>query len=175
MLLTANTSLCREIKVRGSAFIPTSKLFREIYGTANGSVDIEFAADICSYLQGWANYDWMGKKGHTKDFCSPTKIDISSISFGLKTPYDINSWLTLYAGFGPSFALVKIKNESPFCGTECSTNTSIGVVIKTGADFFFTKSAFVDLFIDYAYQNVNFETSANVSNVRIGGGLGVTF
>lgn len=164
----------RELKVRGSAFIPTSKLFRDIYGTAGGSVDVEFAARIYDHLQGWINFDWLGKHGHSIGFCSPTKISIPSISFGLKSPWEINNWLVLYAGIGPSFAFVRINNET-FSGCESVSKTSIGFVGKTGADFFFRERWFVDVFADFAYQNVAFECRTSVSNVRIGAGLGVAF
>lgn len=173
-LYAEHAELHRNIKVRGSAFIPTSCLFREIYGTAGGSFDVEFTADIWDYLQAWANYDWFSKHGNSIGFCSPTKINISSISFGLKYPHEIRHWLTLYAGVGPSFALVKLHNCS-FCGPQCCSKSSIGFVVKTGADFFFSDRGFVDIFVDYAYQQVAFEQRTSVSNVRIGGGLGVAF
>lgn len=174
LLQSLHATMNSELKVRGSAFIPTGHLFREIYGTAGGSFDVEFATNIRDYLQAWANYDWFGKSGHSVGLCSPTKIHISSISFGLKYPYDIKSWLRLYLGLGPSFALIKINNQT-CCSNACANQSSIGFVVKTGADFYFNKRGFVDVFLDYAYQKTAFECRTDVGSVRIGAGLGVAF
>ena len=92
-----------ELKVRASAFIPTGKLFRNIYGKAAANFDIEFAKQLCNCLDAWINLDLFSKHGRSIGFCSPTKVFIGQVSFGLKVRYDITDGITLYAGIGPSF------------------------------------------------------------------------
>lgn len=164
-----------EVKARGSAFIPTSHLFREIYGTAAGNFDAEFAFTIRSYLQVWANVDYTRAHGNSLGFCNPTSIQIINGSFGLKAPYDIKDWLAVYLGIGPTFGSIRIKDESQFTGCSSCAQTSAGFVAKTGVDFFFAKRFFVDVFADYVYQKAQFQQHVDASGLRIGAGLGVTF
>lgn len=164
-----------EFKVRGSALIPTSDLFRDIYGTAAGNFDAEFAVKVYSYLQVWANVDYMQAHGHSLCFCDPTSIWIVNGSFGLKAPYDFNDWLTGYLGIGPTFGGIRIRDESQFSGCSTCTKSSIGFVAKSGLDFFFCKRWFVDVFLDYVYQQAEFQKHVNANAVRVGAGLGITF
>lgn len=164
-----------ETKVRGAAFIPTSHLFREIYGTAAGNFDAEFAVKVYSHLQVWVNIDYTAQHGHSLGFRSPTSINIVNGSFGLKSPYDINGSLTVYAGIGPTFGRIQIKDKSQISGCSTCSKTAVGFVVKSGLDFFFTKCTFIDVFVDYVYQNAQFQRHVSASGVRIGVGLGVTF
>ena len=163
-----------EIKVRGAAFIPTSKLFRCIYGKAGGCFEIEGAVSLCDYGQLWANFDWFSKCGHSIGFCNPTHIQVPSFSIGLKGVYDVSDCTSLYLGLGPNFSKIRIKNKS-LCGVDCCSKGAVGLVIKSGVDFDVCDCVFVDLFVDYLYQPVKFQCRENVGGVRIGAGLGTRF
>ena len=126
-----------EAKVRGSAFIATGDLFRDIYGTAAGNFDAEFAVKVCNYLQAWVNIDYMQAHGTSLGFCNPSSIWITNGSFGLKSPYDFTDWLTGYLGLGPTFGGIRIRDASQFSGCSTCTKSSIGFVAKSGLDFSF--------------------------------------
>jgi outer membrane protein len=158
-----------ELKVRGSAFIPQSDLFRDIYGTAAGNVDAELAVKVYKYMQVWANIDYMQAHGKSLGFCNATHIHIINGSFGLKSPFDVNNWFTVYLGLGPTFGGIRVKDDSQFSGCSSCTKSTIGFVAKSGMDFFFRERGFVDIFFDYVYEN------NKASGLRIGAGLGVTF
>jgi hypothetical protein len=164
-----------EAKIRGGGFIPRSNLFRDIYGTALGTFDGEIAASIHRYLQAWININFALAHGNSLGFCNPTTIWIVNSSLGLKAPFDINNWLTLYLGFGPTFGAIRIKDESQFTGCSSSTKSSIGFVAKSGIDFTFRTRWFVDIFADYVYQKADFEKDVNAGGLRVGAGIGVKF
>lgn len=164
-----------EAKIRGGAFIPRSHLFRDIYGTALGTFDGEAAASIHRYLQAWININFALAHGNSLGFCNPTKLWIVNSSLGLKAPFDINNWLTVYLGFGPTFGAIRIKDESQFSGCSSSTKSSIGFVAKSGINFTFCTRWFVDTFADYVYQKADFQKSVNASGLRVGAGIGVKF
>jgi outer membrane protein len=174
-----------EAKVRGSAFIPRSDLFRAIYGTAVGNFDGEIAVDVYKYLQVWLNIDYTQAHGKSLGFCDPTKIWIVNGSLGLKTPFDINDWFRVYLGLGPTFGAIRIKDESQFSGCVSSTKSSIGFVAKSGMNFYFSswytsdyrsrRRCFVDIFADYVYQKADFEKDVNASGLRVGAGIGAKF
>ena len=170
-----NAKECWEAKVRGAAFIPTSSLFREIYGSAVGNFDAEMAVTIFKHLQIWANFDYASAHGHSLGFCDPTSINILNGSFGIKTPFDINDCVCVYLGFGPTVGSIKITDRSEFSGFSNSSETAAGFVVKFGFDFFFAERWFVDLFSDYVYQQTTFQKQVNASGLRIGAGIGCTF
>jgi opacity protein-like surface antigen len=178
-----------EGKVRGAAFIPTNELFRDLYGSAAGNFDAEFGARVHEYVQIWVNVDYTQAHGHSLVDCKPSTITIKIIngSFGLKVPYDVTQWCTMYLGLGPTFGSIHTKDE-PACPSDCSfcpesyinepvcrsscSQSSVGIVAKSGIDFFFHEHGFIDLFADYIYQTTDF---LNASGVRIGVGIGFKF
>ena len=174
-----------EVKARGSAFIALSHMFRDVYGTAAGNVDVEFAAKLHKYLQVWTNIDYTQTWGDalgfcditSPNFCATTHIRIINGSAGLKAPFDINDWFRVYLGVGPTFGGIRIKGATIFTGcyscSDCAS--SIGFVAKSGVDFFFCKRWFVDIFADYVYQKADFQKDLNASGLRVGAGLGVAF
>jgi outer membrane protein len=172
---SAHTNVEWEAKIRGAAFIPRSSLVREIYGTAIGSFDGEFAGQFHTYLQAWININFALAHGYSLGFCNTTKLWIVNSSLGLKTPFDINDWFRVYLGLGPTFGAIRIKDESQFSGCTSSTKSSIGFVAKSGMDFYFCERWFVDIFADYVYQKADFEKDVNASGLRVGAGLGIMF
>lgn len=170
-----NENMRSELKVRGSAFIPTDCLFRDIYGSAAGNFDIEFATRAYKWLQAWANFSYFSKDGESLCFCDCTSINVPAFSLGLKGRYEFKDWVACYAGLGLNIARIRIKDHSSFSGTSCCSETAVGCVVKSGCDFYFTERGFVDLFLDYAYQKAEFQKEVNASGVRIGAGLGVRF
>src|SRR5690349_11335225 len=116
--LAADTS----VEIRADAFIPTSNLFRKIYGDAAPSVGIEVSTSILDCYQGWVNFDWLTKRGHshvkrdhidTEFDCGSdrTRIDIANISFGIKYPFQNCDCFSPYIGIGPSFSNVWVKDN----------------------------------------------------------------
>lgn len=175
-----------DVKVRGAAFIPQSKLFRDIYGKVAGTFDVEVATSVLPHVDLWANIDGLVKHGRSLGLNSPTRIGMTHVSLGVKFPYALSQrWVlpggrfetrwVLYAGAGISFASVWLKNKSPFTWERINKGT-VGGVIKSGAYCFVTDRVFLDLFADYLVQPTHFNPRyVNTGGLKVGAGLGTSF
>lgn len=161
-------------KVRTVAFIPRSERFRNIYGKAIGTIELEAAKRLCNHLELWVNSNVLFKHGRSIGFCNPTKIGTVNGSFGFKVPYQVRDCFTVYAGIGPNFTGIWLKNKSMCCKEKISKG-AVGIVAKSGLDFFVREHLFFDFFVDYLYQPVNFQTRVDIGGVKIGLGFGGTF
>jgi hypothetical protein len=162
------------IEIRSSAFFHSSKRFREIYGNAGASYQVEASTKIYDCFDGWANFDWFSKHGKSVGFNDPTRVSIANISLGIKSPYQFSEKFTAYIGIGPSLSKIWLKNKS-HCSHENVSKWAIGGILKTGVYYFINKSIFIDVFADYLYQPVHFETHVDIGGFKIGAGLGIKF
>jgi hypothetical protein len=162
------------IDVRAAAFFPSSKRFREIYGTVGPSYQLEASTQLPKYLDAWMNFDWFSQHGKSIGFHNPTRVSIANLSFGIKFPYQFSNHFTVYAGIGPSFAKIWVKNKSQ-CGDENISRFPIGGVIKTGIYCLINQRIFMDVFVDYLYQPAPFKTNVDVGGTKTGLGIGVKF
>ncbi len=188
LLLTMHTfcitDWVADVKVRSSAFIPQSKLFKHIYGNVAATVQIEGAGNLFRWVDGWANFTWLSKHGHSIGLHSGTKINIANFSFGLKAPWEFHDSFIAYIGIGPAFAKVWLHNHS-VCTKKHVSKTSFGLVAKSGLYCFITDNLFFDIFLDYTYLPTHFRKQIiagvtrkhhpNVGGVMPGVGFGAAF
>ncbi len=161
-------------EIRSAAFFPSSHRFREIYGNVCLSLQLEASAKLYDCADGWANLDWVSKNGKSDGFNDSTKVSIANFSFGIKFPYQLCEQFTAYIGIGPSLSRIWLKNKSQ-CGHETVSKWAIGGVLKTGIYYYINNCVFIDVFLDYLYQPVPFETHVNIGGFKTGLGLGVRF
>lgn len=161
------------LEFRSAAFFPSSKLFREIYGNAGVNFQIEAATELCNFVELWSNLDWFSKKGHSVGFHDPTRVKISNYSLGFNFVYPINCRFALYVGAGPSIGTIWLKNRLHH-GKEKTSKTVIGGVFKAGL-YLTIDNFFIDLFIDYLYQQSHFHTHVDIGGVKTGAGIGIFF
>lgn len=159
------------VEFRSSAFFHSSKRFRELYGNVGSSYQLEASAPICNCLDGWVNFDWFSK--NKRSGCA-SKVSIANISFGIKFPYQLCEQVTAYIGIGPSLSRIWLKNKSHCCHENVS-KLAIGGVLKTGIYYFINQCIFIDLFVDYLYQPINFEKTVDIGGLKTGAGLGIQF
>lgn len=162
------------LELRSAAFFHSSNRFRSIYGNIGGSYQLEASARLCDRLYGWGNLDWSPKHGKSDGFNDPTRINIGNISVGIKFPYRFCEKFTAYIGVGPSLAKLWLKNKSQF-GHETVSKWAVGGVLKSGVTYFINRRIFIDLFLDYLYQPVHFETHVDIGGIKTGLGLGYRF
>lgn len=172
-MLAAQTS----VEVRTDAFFHSSELFRKIYGNVGVSYGVEASTELmnCWCLDGWANFDWFSKKGESTG-CEgdSTRVHIGNISFGVKYPFQIYNCLTAYAGLGPSFSRIWLKNHSN-CTKEKQSRFVCGGILKTGVCYYFYECMFLDVFVDYLYQPVRFHRYVDIGGFKTGAGIGIVF
>lgn len=178
LLITNNYPLFAEfqssIEIRSAAFFHSSGRFREIYGNVGASYQLEASTKLYDCLDGWANLDWFSKHGKSEGFNDPTRASIANISLGIKFLYPFCEKFTAYIGIGPTLSRIWLKNKSQ-CSHETVSKWAIGGVLKTGVYYFICDRAFIDVFVDYLYQPVHFETHVDVGGLKMGVGIGVKF
>lgn len=164
------------LEIRTAAFFHSSDRFREIYGNVSGSYQLEVSTKwrACNCYETWVNFDWFSKEGQSDGFEDPTKANIANLSFGIKISSPFCEKFTPYIGLGPSFSRIWLKNESR-CHDERVSKVAVGVVFKSGINYFVTRCVFIDLFVDYLYQPVHFEQQVDIGGFKTGAGLGFKF
>lgn len=163
------------IEFRSAAFFHSSERFREIYGTVGTSYQLEASTKFYDCLDGWANFDWSSEHGKSVGFNDPTRVTIANISLGIKIPYQFSEKFTAYIGIGPNLSRIWLKNKSQFSGHEDISKLAIGGILKTSIYYFITRQVFIDVFVDYLYQPVHFETHVNIGGIKTGIGIGCKF
>lgn len=162
------------VEIRSTAFFHSSERFREIYGKVGVSYQLEASTKLYDYLDGWVNLDRFSRDGKSEGFNNPTKVRITNISLGVKLPYQFGEKVIAYIGLGPSLSKIWLKNESQCCH-ENASKWALGGVLKTGVYYFISERVYIDLFVDYLYQPVHFETHVNIGGFKTGAGAGFKF
>lgn len=159
------------IELRSAAFFPSAKRLREIYCDVGTSYQIE-----TSFRYGcwniWENLDWFSKHGKPVGCHGSTRANIINLSIGIKYPYSFCECFTAYVGIGPSLSRIWIKNRTQ-CFHEKISKVAIGGVLKTGLYYCIAENLFLDLFVDYLYLPIHFNTWVNVGGVKTGIGIGL--
>lgn len=193
------------IAVRAGAFYHISKHFRKNYHKVSPCYEIEasFSCNPCYAF--WANFDWFNRHGrafghncrstiknchHCSHHHPSTRVHVANFSAGIKFPFEICPCLIGYLGVGPSVGGIWIRNHTHHNNherrhnhnhhrirrhTEKRSKAAIGVVAKSGINYYFTPCAFIDLFVDYLYQPVHFRKQIDIGGLKAGGGIGFAF
>jgi len=170
--------------LRAAAFIPSNSKFQQIYGNVGTSLQAEEARTWRDHrnLEVWGNAEWIFMDGKPRQRCGTTDINILNISFGFKAIGNVyRDSIFLYAGIGPDIGIVFIENKMNCCsgcGIKYKENVckaGIGGIIKTGCQVLFTSYLYLDLFVDYLYLPVHFNSVIDVGGCKAGGGLGARF
>lgn len=174
---TGSLSAEREssLEIRSAAFFHSSELFKKIYGNRGTSYQLEASNKIHLYgADQWANFDWFSKHGRSDGENDPTRVNIATISIGLKYSYQLFEQLQPYMGLGISLASIEVKNKGE-CHHTSQSKLSVGGILKTGIYYFVTERVFIDLYADYLYQPIHFEKHIDIGGLKTGVGLGVQF
>lgn len=162
------------VEIRAAGFIPSSERFRDVYRNIGASYQIEASTNIYGCADGWVNVDWFSKHGRACGCAGQTCVTIVNGSFGIRIPFRTCGPLTPYLGIGPGFAQIRLRNKSGCCH-ETVSKFAVGGVLKTGVYYCINGCAFVDVFVDYLYQPVNFKTHVDIGGVKAGIGFGLKF
>jgi hypothetical protein len=166
--------LITDIEFRTGVFFPSSHRFREIYGNGAASYQVETSLQFHPFLAAWTNVDWVPKSGRSIGVHDYTRVNIFNVGLGLKVPYQVNDKFSVYVGLGPSFGGIWIHNHA-HCIKKRASKVLFGGVAKAGINYFFSESFFLDVFVDYLYEPVRFDTSMNIGGLKTGLGIGYSF
>lgn len=160
------------IEFRSSAFFHSEKRFRDIYGSVGPAFGIEASSHFCGEYGAWINVDYSLEKSH--EDCCKTTLGILNTSFGLKYIYPLTCHFDLYAGIGPAFSWVDLKNHT-CCENDHFSRLAVGGVVKTGVYYQFCTNYFIDIFADYLFQPVHIGRSIDIGGLKLGLGIGTQF
>ena len=186
VLLLSLPSLCRDalLEFKAAAFIPTNDCVKDIYGHVGALYGPEITIQLCdeSNWYGFASADFLSKNGHSIGLCTPTKMSIIPLGFGLKyfVPFCYGDF---YVGLGFQPLHLKTINCSPNVPQTIS-KWGVGGIAKLGTYFNLPHNLFIDFFVDYSFVNVDCSTcllgvvtpmKVSMNGAIIGLGLGYRF
>lgn len=187
------------LEVRTACFSPTSKDVKDTYSRAWIDLEVFASKKISEHWEIWGEVDWAIKRGHTSrgyyGFKDRTRAWLLPISAGLRYLYAFNCRIQGYVGAGLSYSFLKIDNRfedydySFYSSTPFKKHiykSTPGGLVKAGLLIDTCDNTFIDLFVDYIWQDFHlghhniFEERAfghhfNASGFKIGGGFGVRF
>lgn len=157
------------IEAKGSVFIPTDKVFRDIYGQGM-SFGGEIIVSLWEGIGLWIGGDYFSKKGKLTLSKEDTSIQITPVYGGLK-------WQLLRGKFRPYIGGAVgyfIFKESNVMGT--FQKSEVGYLGQLGFLFFPLKSFFIDLQGSYSYcRSRSAEFEADLGGLRGTAGFGFAF
>ncbi len=167
-------------EVRVAAFFPTSKRFRDNFGSVGVNYQLEIAKNFgcnCSE-QIWLGVDWYPKQGHLGS-CGSSDLNILNGSVGYKHFWTCECF-QFYGGIGPTFGWVWLENKRKCCKgcrtwKKKSDVFALGAVARLGAQYPLIDCLFIDLFVDYLYEVAFFHRNAYIGGFKTGLGLGYSF
>ncbi len=159
---------------RIAAFIPTGDRFRSIYGSSLAAYEFEIGKIFAKHYEVWANVDYVTTSGSTPKFHSKTSYRSVNLSGGAKYVFRFHPQGNLYLGLGINGAFVHVHNSSSFVKRDVNKD-GVGGVAKVGVYFEPTTHLFMEFFVDYLYQTIQFQSRVQVGGVKIGGGIGACF
>ncbi len=155
------------IEVRSTAFFPLSSKFQRVYGDILPSTQLELNKTFfCKCCKIWFNVDEFYWSRQRKG-CGRTDINILTFSIGPKYVHSFCDCFELYAGIGLGVACGRIHNHH----ASKEYDTSAGLIVKLGVDYFLNESFFLDIFCDYNYQP-SFRNHIDIGGFKTGIGIG---
>jgi len=157
------------IEARSAAFCPLSSRFQKVYGDVHPCYELEASITFCNGFGVWFNIDELYTSKRMRG-CDRSTLNVLTFSFGPKYVHSFCCNLNGYAGIGLGIAWGRVHNHH----INKEYDTSAGVVVKVGANYFFTQSCFLNIFCDYNYQPT-FRNCVDIGGFRPGVGIGYQF
>jgi hypothetical protein len=159
--------------VRVAAFYPQDSLFREIYGNWQIDYELEVGKLFLKNYEAWANINWMRTSGHSS-LGNHTSFQDLNFSIGGKYVFKFGTLKKFYLGLGINDAWVYVHNQYNYVKKRVYKNW-IGGVAKMGFYVEPVEHLFIDVFIDYLYQQIRFADWQQIGGLKLGAGLGFCF
>ncbi len=170
------------LEVKGSGFVPTNHLFKELYGKGVGMYGAELTGRLCKQVYGFVGVDALHKSGFTAEFATPTKVSVINVSFGLKclAPFEYGDF---YLGLGALPVHLKTQDDSSYVPSPTS-KWGCGGIVKAGLLVDLPKNLFLDFFANYSFAKVHAQAvldaptqaqTAKINGCWFGLGLGYRF
>lgn len=151
---------------------PANDLVEDIYGRSQACYALEVSKAFHERYEIWVNLDRLSADGQTSYGQKSTSYSQSNVSTGGKYLFPIHQKAHFYIGLGVNAAFVNIYNDSDYVKRSVRKQ-GIGGVTKTGFYIESNKDFFIDVFVDYLYQQIKFEDKKQLGGVKAGIGIGL--
>lgn len=174
LLLSILKTHATALDFRLAGFIPSSSLFRDIYGTISPSYQIEASWPLRHHFKVWTNVSYFNTSGESVPLHLESRLQLVPISAGFKYVYDVRNLFDIYIGAGVCYTWLEEKIN---CNQKNKAN-NVGAILKFGITKEYRCFDF-SLFGDYQFQNFKVKHSNNhkvkASGFFLGGAFGVRF
>ncbi len=170
------------LEAKAGYFYPTNPLFKKIY-SGGGIYGLEASFQPWKYLYPWVSGSYFSKSGNSSGGDTHTVITFFPIGYGLKYVVPCQEHIDFYLGVGGLATYLRMQDRSPHV-KRTTTNWGFGGIVKTGLLFNMSNSLFVDLYSDYSFIRVDFDSDeedsvlrqdVSLSGFSFGVGLGYRF
>ena len=177
---TSNPCCVVEAKV-GYFFFSDPKM-RKVYNSGGIDVQLSGSFTVWEWLQIYGSVEYLEKHGSSLNGHQKIRIWEVPLSLGFKPVFKVSSKIDYYFAIGPRYFFVRQHNHSKFVSSHIS-NSGLGGFVNTGFNFFPCEHLAIDVFGEYSYKRMSFNSSTRYSygrTTQIGGftfgvGLGYAF
>lgn len=169
-------------EVKAAYFYPLDSRTRDIY--SDGAVyGLELNMESCWCIYPWISGQYFCVDGRSIGEDDKTTLRLVPLGIGLKYMFCCESCWRPYVGLGFGATYLHTKDDSNFV-KRTRSKWGYGLIVKGGSYFYFSDCWFFDIFIDYTWMKLSFSGStdpfiigkkADISNIAVGGGIGVNF
>jgi hypothetical protein len=170
------------IDFKAGYFFFSSSTLRKIYDKGGLDLQLSGTFPIWRWLQVYASAEYITRHGKLLNGGQNTRICEIPASLGLQPVVAICPKLHYYLTLGPRYFFVRQHNHSPYLDRIVAHN-GVGGFVNTGFHFFPVKYLLIDVFAEYSYKRMHFNShrtnvvgqTVQVGGFTFGGGLGYAF
>jgi hypothetical protein len=170
------------LEVKGGYFFFSESKMRKVYNEGGVDLQINGSYPIYRWLHIYAGVEYLERHGRSLHFHQKTSIWQFPISMGLKAFVQVHPKIHYYFTLGPRLFLVYTHHHSSFVSKRMSED-GFGGFLATGFNFYPYRGLLVDIFGEYSYKRMHFDSHKTFNYLRttqIGGftfgiGLGYAF
>jgi len=170
------------LSAKTGAFFLLNGTARDLYGPVLPSFTLEANADVYKGLTLWVDGSYLF--GNGSNFDGSSHLNFIPLSLGLKYVHSFSDRMDFYAGAGPCYSFLILRDRSPYVHKKTSLN-NWGGVAKSGFVYRCTEHFRVEGFLNYMYQEFHFSgtwknpfvyrTDAYLNGIEVGAGFGYQF
>ena len=155
---------------------------REIFKQGGLDVQLSLSYPIWKWLQIYGSVEYLSRSGRSLNGSQLTSIWEIPLSLGLKPVVRICKEAAWYVTLGPRYFFVHQHNRSSYVDKTLNEN-GCGGFVNTGFNFFPLPYLSIDLFGEYSFKQMQFQSSETnvygqsieIGGFTFGGGLGYAF
>ena len=167
------------LEARAAYYYPTDSTFRDIYDGA-GLYGLELSYQCGWNLYPWASAGYFYQTGQSIPDKTDTTVYLVPLACGLKYQWCCKC-IRPYLGVGVNIPYLYTKDESPFV-VNIRNKWGVGAIFKSGFIYDFGNCFYSNIFLDYSWTKIDFNdtditlgTTADISGLAFGAGIGFRF